>query len=39
MNDNSEVTSGPQMMTSSLLKSTKIQLQNFLHIFVPFKRD
>ena len=26
MDDNSEVTSGPQIMTSSLLKSTKIQL-------------
>ena len=33
MGDNSELTPGPQMMTSSLLPSAKIQLQIF-HLFL-----
>ena len=37
MDGNSKVTSGPQMMMSSLLQLAKIQLQKLLHVFIPNK--
>ena len=39
MGSNSEVTPGPQMMTSTLPQSAKIQIKFFSFIFMPRKRD